>query len=587
MIFHVLACDYDGTLALRGRVDKETAEALESVKRSGRKLMMVTGRELPDLRKVCEYLDLFDVIVAENGGLLYLPGTREERLLCEAANEELVKELERRGVAPLSVGKGIIATWEPHQQTTLDAIQSLGLEYSVIFNKGAVMLLPTNVNKGSGLEAGLLEISYSRHNTVGMGDAENDHIFLSKCECGVAVANALPALKGRADFVTEKDHGAGVKEFIDRYLLSDCVDLTEHLFKRHRIVLGESLDGQEIAIPAQRSSLLVTGGSGSGKSTLTGVLIERLIEDERTVCVIDPEGDYAPLAEIDTVIVMGGANDKPLPSPDELAQLVTMPKANLVLNLHALTLAEKTDYVATVLGTLKRIHAEKGKPNWLVIDEAHHVLPSEESIVSDVLPTADEGLCLITYDAALMAPTALQMVKSIATRSNKELGGAVEAVLKARGMDNRQIDFLDPDKLPSIEEDQAVIVELKDDQPINAIYFHVSKRRTTHQRHSRKYATGELPEERSFYFRGPEGKLNLRAANLLRFGELAQGIDDDTWLYHLKRGDYSEWMRRMIKNRELADEVAEIENGKNGNQNLTPEGSRRAVLDAINKRYTA
>src|ERR1051326_4200100 len=152
MIFYVLACDYDGTLATHGRIDANTVEALERVKRSGRKILMVTGRELKDLQKVCDCLDIFDAIVAENGALLYLPASREEKLLCEPANEKLVKELLKRGVNPLSVGKGIIATWEEHKETTLDAIQQLGLEYSVIFNKGAVMLLPTNVNKGTGLD---------------------------------------------------------------------------------------------------------------------------------------------------------------------------------------------------------------------------------------------------------------------------------------------------------------------------------------------------------------------------------------------------------------------------------------------------
>jgi HAD superfamily hydrolase (TIGR01484 family) len=586
MIFHVLACDYDGTLAHHGRMDEVTAEALQRVKRSGRKLMMVTGRELPDLRKACEYLDLFDAIVAENGGLLYLPSTREERLLCEAANLDLVAELQRRGVVPLSVGQGIIATWEPHQQTALSAIQDLGLEYSVIFNKGAVMILPTNVNKGSGLEAGLEELGYSRHNAVGMGDAENDHIFLSSCEFGVAVANALPSLKERADFVTKADHGAGVTEFIDNYLLSDLLELTPLLSKRHHMVLGEAMDGSKVAIPAHRTCLLVTGGSGTGKSTLTGVLIEHLVNEQRTVCVIDPEGDYAPLAELDSVIVMGGANDKPLPSQDELAQIIIMPKANIVLNLHALSLPEKTEYVASVMATLKRIGAEQGRPHWLIIDEAHHVLPAEGSIVSDVLPTADEGLCLITFDASLLAAPALQLVKFVATRTVEELGAAVKAVLEARAEDTKPAEVLHPDALPPLAEDQAAIVKLDGESQVSPIYFQVAKRRTTHRRHVRKYATGELPEDRSFYFRGPEGKLNLRAANLLRFGELAEGVDDDTWLYHLERGDYSKWMRKIIKNDELADEVAGIEQRNNGNK-MPPDESRRAVLDAINRRYTA
>src|SRR6266446_10126510 len=51
-------------------------------------------------------------------------------------------------------------------------------------------------------------------------------------------------------------------------------------------------------------------------------------------------------------------------------------------------------------------------------------------------------------------------------------------------------------------------------------------------RHSRKYAEGELGEDKSFYFRGQEGSLNLRAQNLVLFLQIAEGVDDGTWLYH-------------------------------------------------------
>ena len=77
MQFIALATDYDSTLATDGRVEAETIAALERLTRSGRKLLMVTGRELPDLQSVFDRLDLFERVVAENGALLYRPGTRE------------------------------------------------------------------------------------------------------------------------------------------------------------------------------------------------------------------------------------------------------------------------------------------------------------------------------------------------------------------------------------------------------------------------------------------------------------------------------------------------------------------------------
>jgi hypothetical protein len=228
MRYLALACDYDGTIASDGRVDEATVAALERVRGSGRKLILVTGRELDDLQRAFSRLDLFDRVVVENGALLYRPETREEKVLGEHPPEDFIRELERRGISP-SVGRVIVATRHPHENTVLEVIRDLGLELQVIFNKGAVMVLPSGVNKATGLGAALAELELSPHNAVGVGDAENDHAFLNLCECAVAVANALPMLKERADWVTRGDHGAGVVELINRLLDSGLVELEPQL----------------------------------------------------------------------------------------------------------------------------------------------------------------------------------------------------------------------------------------------------------------------------------------------------------------------------------------------------------------------
>jgi phosphoglycolate phosphatase (TIGR01487 family) len=226
MRYLVLATDYDGTLATHGVVDEATLAALMRLKASGRRLVMVTGRELPELRQVFSHLDLFDGIVAENGALLYWPAARQEQQLACSPPENFVAELRRRGVSPVSVGHVIVATWEPHEKTVLEAIHDLGLELQVIFNKGAVMILPTGVNKATGLKAALEVMGVSPLNVVGIGDAENDHAFLRFCGFSVAVANALPAVKETADFVTAADHGAGVAQLIERMVTDDLAGFT-------------------------------------------------------------------------------------------------------------------------------------------------------------------------------------------------------------------------------------------------------------------------------------------------------------------------------------------------------------------------
>lgn len=218
-----LATDYDGTLAADGHVDGDTIDALVRLRRSGRSLFLVTGRELDDLMGVFPHLDLFDEVVAENGALLYTPSSPpRERPLGAAPPPELVAALERRGVSPISTGRIIVATWQPHETAVLEAIRELGLELEVIFNKGAVMILPTGINKGSGLRAALADFDVDPNEVAAIGDAENDHSLLDACGLRVAVANAVPALKERAHVVTSRPRGQGVVEVVDR-ILGDAI----------------------------------------------------------------------------------------------------------------------------------------------------------------------------------------------------------------------------------------------------------------------------------------------------------------------------------------------------------------------------
>jgi hypothetical protein len=102
------------------------------------------------------------------------------------------------------------------------------------------------------------------------------------------------------------------------------------------------------------------------------------------------------------------------------------------------------------------------------------------------------------------------------------------------------------------------------------------------RRHRRKYAEGDVGPDRSFYFRGPAGKLKLRAQNLIVFLQMAEGVDDETWLYHLRQREYSHWFLEFIKDEELAAEAARIE----AEPEITAEESRKQIQAAIEQRYT-
>lgn len=556
MIVHVLAVDYDGTIAAHGRLDPATARALARVRESGRKLFLVTGRLLPDLRRVCPDADrIFDAIVAENGALVHVPGRRDTRLIGDAPEPALVEALTRMGVR-FDLGESILATDEAFAERALTAIREAGVERSLVFNKGSLMLLPGGVTKGTGLLAALATMELSPHNTLAVGDAENDHAFLSLAECAVAVADAIPALKERADHVTRARNGQGVIELIEEHVLDDLTGLLPKL-TRHDLPLGLTPDGTPVTLPAHRASVLIVGPSGSGKSTLTGLLVERLVRAGRSFCLFDPEGDHQAFGELEGTLVLGGKTERALATPDEVAQLLRRPAGSLVLNLSALSMAEKVTYATKVLAVVSAVRAASGLPHWLIVDEAHHILPAEGSAAVDLVRAGAESLALITMSPDLLAADVRREVRTMLTTDPTAAEGG-----------------------PPLARGEAMLVPL-DGSGVPAVRFHVAPREVEHRRHVRKYTEGELPPERSFYFRGPDHRLNLRAANLVRFVELAEGIDEITWAHHLHGGEYSRWLRQVIKDPEIADEVGTIES----NRDLSAGESRRRVLDAVRARY--
>ncbi len=225
MQFQALATDYDGTLAHDGVVDAATIAALVRLKQAGRKLLLVSGRELSDLLTVFPQIDLFDLAVLENGAVIYEPKQKQTRLLAEPPPGHFAAELKSRGVTPLSTGHVIVATLEHHHLEVRRVMDHYELELEVIMNKGSLMVLPRGVDKATGLTAALGDLRMEAHQVVGVGDAENDQSMLELCGCGVAVSNALPSLKERANLVTRGARGFGVTELIDRILVNDLVDV--------------------------------------------------------------------------------------------------------------------------------------------------------------------------------------------------------------------------------------------------------------------------------------------------------------------------------------------------------------------------
>jgi len=213
-VCRALATDYDGTIAHNGIVAPATLEALHLFRASKRTLILVTGRQYNELLEIFPEAEEFDAVVAENGAHLRWPAEQRDEFLGQRPPEEFMTLLAQQGVTPLLTGHVIVATFEPHQHAVLNAIKTLGLELQVIFNKGAVMVLPSGVNKAAGLKRALKTLDISPAEVVAVGDAENDHALLEYCGYSAAVANALPSVKEHANLVLKETNGAGVSELI-------------------------------------------------------------------------------------------------------------------------------------------------------------------------------------------------------------------------------------------------------------------------------------------------------------------------------------------------------------------------------------
>jgi hydroxymethylpyrimidine pyrophosphatase-like HAD family hydrolase len=567
MRYLALATDYDGTLAHHGKVDEMTVAALKKVAASGRKLLLVTGRELPELLELFPEIELFDMVVAENGALLYTPATRVQKPIAEAPPPIFLEALRAKGVEPLSAGAVIVATVHPHETVVLDAIRDLGLELQVIFNKGAVMVLPPNVNKASGLAAALAELGLSPHNVVGIGDAENDHALLNYCEYSAAVANSIPMLKAEADYTTQADHGAGVAEFIEALIKNELVCRTGTAARR-KVLLGKDEQGEEVFMPPAGVNLLVAGSSGSGKSTLATGVLERLAGQGYQFCIIDPEGDYEDFAE---GIVFGGADRGP--SASEVLTALEKPNTNAIVNLIGLPLQDRPAFFLSLLPPLLELRARTGRPHWILVDETHHLMPTDWEPTASILSQNLSGMIYITVHPDWIAPPVLEgvdVVGALGTSPDETLRNFAQAAKAS----------LPDTPLQDLEAGEALLWFRRMDSP--PFRLSIEKSTTERRRHRRKYAEGELPPDRSFYFRGPEGKLNLRAQNLILFTQLGEGVDDDTWLHHLRTHDYSEWMRRCVKDAALADQVLAVEE----DPEISAEDSRRRIKEAVEEHYT-
>ena len=260
------------------------------------------------------------------------------------------------------------------------------------------------------------------------------------------------------------------------------------------------------------------------------------------------------------------------PEPEEILGLCEDPYHHIVVNMVGVRRNHRPDYFEELLPRILELRRRLGHPHWIIVDEAHHVIPSSRASSTELLPEDISGFMFITVELDHILPAILPRIDILLAVGN-ESRSIVEKVGNMTGSEPPRLDRND---LAA----PAIFWSLKDDGV--ATRFTPSLPSIEKQRHILKYAKGDLPAESSFYFKGPGNRLNIRVQNLMLFIQIAQGIDEETWLYHLRSGDYSRWFREGIKDNELAEMTEEIEN----DPEISPSESLDQIKTLIEDRYT-
>lgn len=546
MKFNVLALDFDGTVADRGKLDPAVGIAIREAKSKGIATLLVTGRILADLRSTLKEEDLFDAIVAENGAVLSFPNGWK-RLLARPVSKRLLEKLCERGIE-VAFGDCIVEASADDAPEILRVIRELHLPLMLVFNRSRVMVLPQGVTKASGLREALDTMRLSTHNCIGIGDAENDHDLLDACEIGVAVEWGSSALREIADHVLPGEGPSALSGYI-RTVAANA-KLPAQRARERDILLGKS-NGLPVVTSILGRNILVAGDPRSGKSWIAGLFAEDLLLRGYCLCVIDPEGDYAALESLPGVVVF---DDTEPPRFTDVSRALRHPETSIVIDLSSLDHGPKLNYVRELLPELARLRRKTGLPHWIVVDEAHYFLnqPDSEAWIDFELA----AYVLITYRPSQIHPKLLDATGTIIA-TPLTAPEEVNTLCRLCGREDAESEWRE--MLGGIGIDEAALVPRSADEGSLPQRFTIAPRLTTHVRHRAKYTEIPMPADRAFHFTCKGKEIGPPARTLREFVVLQDRLPREAIEGHARRGDFSRWIADVFGDQPLAEDVRRLE----------------------------
>jgi hypothetical protein len=321
---------------------------------------------------------------------------------------------------------------------------------------------------------------------------------------------------------------------------------------RRQLVLGRDTDCALVKLAIKGQNVLIAGDPASGKSWVTGLLCEQLIAQQYSVCLLDPEGDYAELETLSGVQLLGG--DEPPPSLEHLARALRHPDVSVVVDLTRLDLQAKHDYVLAALRMLRDLRRDTGLPHRIVVDEAHYFLhdPAETA----VLDLAAGGHMLVTWritglDAAILATMECVIVTQ---ESDAAEACLLREIFQGDG---------DPEhwqrQLGTLELDEAALLATGAEERGTLRRFRLAPRLTRHVRHRQKYLDVPVEPARAFRVEFDDGEAGPQVCTLQQLVDLATSTPGMRIAAHVRRGDFSRWIDDVCHDHALAATIRELE----------------------------
>jgi hydroxymethylpyrimidine pyrophosphatase-like HAD family hydrolase len=576
MHISVIATDFDGTVSQGHQLAPESGRALRRWREAGRVAVLVSGRSFEFLRDLQEREQAFDLIVAENGAVLYSPHTDEMRLPFGEVPDGLVDTLAQLGI-PLWRGIAIAGTTLPYDDAVWVASRELGFAVHVETNRNEVMLLPPGASKGAGLLHLLQNEGLSPRNLLAFGDAENDRSLLQVAEVKVAVANAVEGIKAIADHVTLEAGPAGVANFIEHYLL-DGKPFDFRVRGAHHFGLDTAAEISLNAYDLVDREILIAGGSGYSKSWLACRLANGLIGGGYQLLALDPVGDLSALERHASCLSLGREE---VPAISLIVQLLAETGLSLVLDLSRVpTLEEKVLYATGLLRHVLELRRQLGRPHWILIDEAQDLLGGPDNPARLPLLQSFEsfGVCLVTWQPSHLDQALLDRMHGFVLTRHRLISEmeCLSHLLASRGLNTTGL----PESLGQLGEGQALVWGLTPsaNESLTLLRFGAGPRIFPGMHHLYRYLEGRVASSLQFYFHDQTGR-SLPAGNLGELIDRVRTLDLAVVTFHFQRGDFARWIRQVLHDETLARWLDRLHTA-----DLAGEALRLALLDALEQR---